>query len=149
MELWYSAEQLRAVVLALGLHHVAIVQDHSHGCEIAADLDACRRIVEALPGRVRAPLDGSVRSSLVATAIELGGPGAWARLVEYRDAPPIRTLEHVAGVPVEQLLSAWHAWVLDNRPVAYAELPTRSLLTLLWIAFFATLAMRSTRWRLG
>lgn len=67
---------------------------------------ACVRIID----RVKAPdpYNASVRGSLLAHAIELGGTGAVARAAERSDAAPLDALAHIAGVPADSLLASWH-----------------------------------------
>jgi hypothetical protein len=84
---------------------------------------------------------------LIGLALERGGDGAWARLLEDPDMPPEEALVYAAGVPLVELVSEWRAWVVSNRPQVYAGLTGTSALALLWILLFAALAARSTRWR--
>lgn len=108
--------------------------------------DACDVLLELDPESF-APLSPTVRATLAARALELGGDGAWARLVEDPSMTPEEALTHAAGVPLDALVSDWQAWIVRNRPEAQAGLGAQGALALVWILFFAALATRSTRWR--
>lgn len=67
---------------------------------------SCARIIH----RVRAPdpYNASVRGSLLAHAVELGGIGAVARASERPEANSLALIVHISGVPRDSLLSSWH-----------------------------------------
>jgi hypothetical protein len=60
---------------------------------------------------------------------------------------PEDALSYSAGIPLDDLVAEWRAWIGTNRPEAYAGIGGKSGLALLWFVFFAALATRSTRWR--
>jgi len=90
-----------------------------------------------------------VRASLLSLALESGGRGAWSRIVEDPAMSPEAALEYASGVPLSTLLAEWRSRVVENRPDVYGSLGAHSGVALMWALFFAALAMRSTRWRLG
>lgn len=108
--------------------------------------DACDPL---LAGRLESykPLSFAVRATLAERALERGGPGAWNRLVRDPSTTPEEALAGAAGVPLDELVADWRSWVVRSRPETQAGLGGDSLLTILWILFFAALATRSTRWR--
>lgn len=149
LEEWYTAEERR--LLVTGLWRLATRRLEPSGwsaCVGAADTAACDRLL-VLEGSDWTPLDGTVRATLLAYALERGGEGAWERLLADPGMTPIDALEHASGVPISELLSGWRARLVANRPDTYEGLAQRSGTTLVWTLFFAALALRSTRWRLG
>ena len=85
----------------------------------------------------------------MAHALDVGGVGAWGRLFEDPRHTPIQALEYATGESIDVLLAGWHDRVMAAQPPSYGALVPSGGLALLWVAFFATLAVRSTRWRLG
>jgi hypothetical protein len=96
-----------------------------------------------------APMPGSVRESLLAHALEVGGEGAWTRLREDPTMSPSEALAYSAGMPLSELLEEWREAVVASRPDAYGDLIPKTALTLMWIFVFGVFAMRSERCRLG
>lgn len=121
------------------------------------------------------PFGAPLRSELVALAVERGGEGAVARLVEpvmrwtgsgdveairraggggeptYADfAVALRAgLESASGMDAEELVGLWRERLVAARPETQADGETHRTATFFWILFFAVLSTRSTRWRLG
>jgi hypothetical protein len=116
------------------------------GCLELTTPDACDRFIGQSDGAF-SPIPVYLRETVVAHALEIGGSGAWNRLLEDPDMPTGQALAHAAGVPLEELVAEWQAWVLSNRPEAHADLGGSSALALFWVLFFAAVAARSTRWR--
>ena len=117
-------------------------------CIGASDVEACDRLLKGYSASL-SPLPGSVRGSLLWVALRRGGEGAWARLVEAPTRSPEDAVAHAAGVALPELVAEWRAWMIEQRPASHAGLGLQGLIGLLWLALFATLASRSTRWRLG
>jgi hypothetical protein len=141
-EAWYTPEQLRHDVRRRGLG-----PGRAAACIDARDDTACLEVVRAYGGPYP-PLTGAVRGTLLAHALELGGAGSFARLLE--DAASVgERLERAAGQPLPQIVSSWRARVQEGRPDMHAGVATAGAWTLAWLALLALLAMRSTRWRLG
>ena len=143
---WYTPEERRALVAG------AVPQNRLWGPARARCLDegvGCDEVLVSYPYREWAPLGADVRRSLVVYALEQGGTGAWSRLLEDPEATPSEALAHAAGMPLGDLMAGWQARLVAHRPDTFEGLVPRSGLTLLWTLFFAALAVRSTRWRLG
>jgi hypothetical protein len=103
--------------------------------------------VPGLVGELPPPLGSSARSTLLAVMADLGGRGAWSRLVEAAELPLERRLASGAGVPIDSLVSAWRSGILRARPSPVA-LPRRTAwATLFWATGICVLGMRSSRWR--
>jgi len=67
---------------------------------------ACARIIHKV--RAPDPYNASVRGSLLAHAVELGGTGAIARASERPEANSLALIVHISGVSRDSLLSSWH-----------------------------------------
>jgi len=141
---WYSEEERRYLVMRSDIGSVGDVRRRK--CAEERRIDICDELLAA-DHRRWTPLPGTVRASLLRLALESGGQGAWGRLLEASERAPEEALAHVSGLDSRALLFEWRVRLVDGRPEAYAALGGRSLLALFWILFFATLAMRSTRWR--
>jgi len=157
-ETWYTPEERRDRVLAwAGFDDVQDLYDAPadwnpearqalESCVRLSTNDACNRFVD--PGFSEwAPIPAYVRETVVTLAMELGGPGAWTRLVEDPAMSPEEALPYAAGVSLDELIGEWRNRVVASRPDVHAGLGGSSLLALLWVLIFAALATRSTRWR--
>jgi len=111
---------------------------------------ACAAFLGSL-GRewVPRPLTEDARDLLVATALDLGGPEAYGRLMADSTAPVSARLARAAGVPAAVVVARWRAGILAARPAGHGIPWSGTLATLGWVALLATAAVRSTRWRLG
>lgn len=154
VSIWYSPDQRRARALE------AASFDEDRGASPMSDPlgpalarcvdlvapDACDVLLEG-QGDSFSPLSFRVRATLADVALELGGDGAWNRLIEDPSATPEEALTHAAGVSLDELVAAWRARIVDNRPEVQAGLPGNAARAVLWILLFVALSTRSTRWR--
>lgn len=154
---WYTPEQRRERVMAwagyedspeglvrtrgMNLYGTAI-----EGCVERSAPEACDAFIQS-DYDVWTPLPNYMRETLVGTALDRGGPGAWGRLIEDPEMSVEEAISYAAGIPLDELVAQWRSWVVTNRPEAYAGIGAKSALALLWVLFFAALATRSTRWR--
>ncbi len=96
------------------------------------------------------PLDEHARRLLVQVAVELGGEGAYRRLLAPEGAGLEVRLAAAAGVEIDSVLAAWRAEVLESVVHRSPGVdPLTGVASLAWIAAFLFLACRSTRWRLN
>jgi len=144
---WFTAPERRLYVERMVRPGDASDSALWDGCVRAGMDDACMVILRGRP--LPAPLTPQARASLLGTALETGGPGAFGRLTEAAGGDLVRELEAAAGVPLDTLLASWRREVLATRTSAWAGLVRSPFTLLLWILFFGALASRSTRWRLG
>jgi len=155
LQVWYTPEERRAMVASNGrlparFRRVGSVQiggSEWGECVEAHVIEVCDTLLLQYSDGV--PLPGLVRETLMAYALERGGQGAWARLLENPEAPPIEALEYASALPIDDLLSGWRTLIISERPDSYDSMVSRVALAMLWILFFSFLATRSTRWRLG
>jgi hypothetical protein len=145
LNVWYDSNDWRA-----------LVESRRWGSRPAADLtlclegqldEACLTVLRTVPARSLAPLPGDARQLLVDVAVDLGGEGAYRRLLAPGDLKLETRLALAAGVDSDSLISAWRMAMLAARPASPA-VPRRSTwATFLWILVFGILGLRSTRWR--
>lgn len=93
------------------------------------------------------PVRTSARHSFVGVALELGGPDAFARLLDSRGRPLDERLSATAGVPIDSLAAVWQARVARAAPQRAGFGAGTAVSSIAWIFFFAFLSSRSTRWR--
>lgn len=120
--------------------HTACVDDLSD----AACLALLRRVP---PDAVPPPLSSSARFSLVRTALQLGGRGAYTRLLAGARQPIEARLAAASGTSADSLLRVWHAGIIAAHPLPVRVEPRGGWAALGWAIAFAMLALRSTRWR--
>lgn len=113
------------------------------------DYDSCWTFLRTYASRVPTPLGYAPRQSLVWVGLQLGGEGAFDRLVADPDATASEAILAASGASREELITSWHDWVMSSQPHVYAGLATRRRLAFFWFLVFGLLALRSTRWRLG
>lgn len=142
---WYDAAGRREVVRHLQLRQSALA-DLCVGGGVDA---ACIQILHG-PDSVwiAPPLMFASRELVVRTALQLGGPQAFRRLLASAGQPLGHRLELAAGVPLDSLLMRWHATVIATRPVSVDLLAGSGWVALVWALVLGTLVLRSTRWRI-
>ena len=111
---------------------------------IAAACDAALRAVPA--DLVPPPLSGIARGLLTEVALELGGDGAYERLVDGR-GPIAARLAAAARVPPDSLVRAWRARTFADAPRPITLRRAGAWAAMAWAVTFACLGLRSTRWR--
>lgn len=135
---WYAPDDLRSLVSewapkdsalhALG--RTCVDTRSSAVCEQAATLMA-----------VPQPLPNSVKTSLIAFALERGGEGSFTRMTGATGSAA-QILAITAGISGDQLLSEWRAKAVAAKPPHSLPSPLEGATLLAWTAAFATLAMR-------
>jgi hypothetical protein len=148
---WYGPAERRLLVtttlsgfLNRGLHQPAFLS-----CAAGSD-SLCTDLLESLPpSSVPLPLDYGARYTLVATAIALGGPETFARLLAAPNGPIGRRLAQAAGVTEDSLAARWRADILAARPKPVSLPPWGAWIALAWAGVFMGCALRSSRWRVS
>ena len=143
---WYAPEDYRSL-----LHRVAPPRDDSAAvaawlrCREARDQDACTIAANALPdATVPFPLSGAARFMLLRQAFELGGPGAYDRLISPNASVRAR-VEAAAGKPMDVVVKRWLARIEEARPNPMRIRAGATLASLGWCGLF--LAVGITRRR--
>jgi len=148
VEAWYTPEERQAIVARGWLLRSRTVGRPARECVEEDRVAACNQLLAETRADL-APFSPPVRETFVALALEAGGEGAWDRLIEDPEMEVVDALEYASMLSVEQLMSTWLERLIESRPDTYENLVPKSGLALLWSLFFAALALRSTRWRLG
>ena len=143
---WYAAEDYRSL-----LHRVAPPREDSMAvaawlrCRDARDQDACVIAANALPdASVPLPFSATARLMLVRQALELGGPGAYDRLVSPNVTMRAR-MEAAAGKPVDVVVQRWLARVEAARPNPMRVRPGATLASLGWCGLFLAIGITRRR----
>ena len=147
---WYGPAERRLLVtttlsglLNRGLHQPAFLS-----CA-AGDDSVCTDLLESLPSGVPIPLDYGARYTLVATAISLGGPETFSRLLAAPNEPIGTRLAAAAGVTEDSLAARWRSDILAARPKPVSLPPWGAWIALTWAGVFMGCALRSSRWRVS
>lgn len=80
-------------------------------------------------------------------AVGLGGDGAYLRLVSKEHETVSDRLQAAAGLPLEEVTSAWRKELLAYKVGTPMPPPSHSLAAGLWLFVLGFLSTRSTRWR--
>jgi hypothetical protein len=95
------------------------------------------------------PLGTTTREFLVRLALQLGGRGAYQRLVRDPSAPIPDRVAAAAAMPIDSLIARWRSLAIAGKP-APVTLPAREIaIGLGWIVVLGICCVRSSRWRLG
>ena len=146
---WYDPARRRSLVQELAdLEEVRIARRLYTACVTGlSDPDCLALLRRVPPAALPPPLPVAARHSLLRTAVELGGPGAYARLLAGAGRSMEARLTGASGILSDSLLRTWRAAVFAARPLPVAVEPRAGWVALCWGVVFAFLALRSTRWR--
>lgn len=110
---------------------------------------SCSALLRTLPlSAVPRPLGPEAQRSLVDLALRMGGRNSYHRLVSDSTASIAARLAAASGVPIDSLLSSWHAEILAARPLSVPLSAGAVGATLLWVVIFGLCGLGSSRWRL-
>jgi len=148
---WYDAVDRRQLVAEFNGWERAHASASYRQCVSAGADSACIAALRAMPdwlvANVMQPLSGGARVSAIQTAIELGGPEAYDRLLASPRRPMRDRLAAAAGVSTDSLLRVWRARILAARPESLAFRAKGAWAAVLWTVLLGFLALRSSRWR--
>jgi hypothetical protein len=148
----YDAAQRRGTVAATRSPDMIEPAEHekySHCVDDHVD-SACIEFLRGIPlGQIPQPVNFEVRNLLVSTALSLGGPGAYDRLMADSTAPVATRLERAANAPLERIVGTWRSNVMGARPVGTGVAAGDAVIAVGWVGLIAFGAIRSTRWRLS
>jgi hypothetical protein len=145
---WFDAEDRRRLVTRGGFPRDLTMGEEWRGCVERGDDTACENLVRAqLEASVLHPVSPSVHQSLAETALQMGGDGAYGRLVAT-EAPTIADwIAVVADAPADSVTARWYSDLRAARPVPTTLTAATGWGALVWIVALAAIATRSTRWR--
>lgn len=149
-EEWYEPAERRAFVMSAS-------RERFRGTRgVGARMDACDEgdqaacddlLNESMDPWI--PVRGMARTRIVAHAVELGGEGAYERLAAADDGDLREALSRAAGIEADEVMASWRSRILEHRPEVAGGTGRSQWTTLFWVVVLGTLAMGSTRWRVG
>ena len=148
---WYGPAERRLLVITRlsGFFNRGTQQAEFRSCAAGSD-SACADLLESIaPGNVPSPLDHGARYALVATAIAVGGPETFSRLLAAPGGPIGSRLAEAARLSEDSLVARWRADVLAARPKPVSLPPWGGWIALVWAGVFMGCALRSSRWRVS
>ena len=148
---WYDAEERRELVTRqyAGFLDRGARAAEFRSCAVGSDA-ACLDLLESLPpGSLVRPLDYEARLSFLETAIELGGPAMFERLLGTPPGPMGARLAVAAAVSEDSLTARWRVAILAARPKPVSLPPLGIWVAFGWTAVFLTCGLRSSRWRVS
>ncbi len=87
----------------------------------------------------------AIRGAVLARALDLGGAGAWRKLIATTGQPLTVRIEAVAGIPVPDLVMAWRAALMERRRRSGVEDSVRWGLGALWLVGIGLVALIGRR----
>ena len=136
---WYSPEDWQVIVRA---HFTGATEPWPNARRECLNLHndkACLAIIKERPAPQPMPID--VRHSVVAYALERGGPKAFARLIEARGTP-LEALVAASGLSTDSLIDGWRSRVVSNTPHTVRPHALEATLMLGWALVFGIAAGR-------
>jgi len=149
LRVWYTPAERQALVVRRAYYVERAGGDLLLRCTDQGSTEACDELIDRMPPRFREPSSNRARTVMLSVALQAGGVGAWARLLEAEPMPPGDALRHISGLSADELAGQWRDVILAARPNVHAGFGLTQLATALWVLLLVVLAMRSTRWRLG
>ncbi len=145
---WYDTQDLLRFIERAGMSRGWDSAAEWISCVQEGDDTACERLFRTrLEGSVLHPVSPMAHQTLGETALQMGGDGAYGRLVQT-GAPTIADwIAAVAAAPANSVIARWHSNVMAARPAPTTLTAATGWGALAWIVVLATIATRSTRWR--
>ncbi len=145
---WYGPEERRALV---AMQYAEFLNRSGHvqgvyACSQGSD-SACLELLRSLS--LGQPLDYQARLTLLETAVRLGGPETFSRLLATPAGPMGRRFATAARVSEDSLVGQWRNDVLAARPIPVPLPPWEAWVALGWVIVFASCGAGSSRWRIG
>ncbi len=141
---WYNAADRRRYVQ----HVLAPSTTAARDCVDGGDDQACIVSLKRAPGGSPGPpLGAQARQFLLALAINAGGQRSYERLIAGAGGPLEDRIAAAANLPIDSLVSRWHAQVVAARPKTVAADARAAWAAVAWGVVLMVVALRSTRWR--
>ncbi len=143
---WYSAAARREVVGRLKVRNSSGPAGiRAREC-VRDDDEACIETIRGTdPLQLPAPLEQTVRQSVLRHALRVGGPGAYARFLAARGAIG-DVLAATAAVPLDSLVAGWRGAVVRAAPDAVTAAPAVTVVATFWALVIGAMALGSSRW---
>ena len=147
LDQWYDAEDRRRLVATAAPDDFRFRPAGERASCVEGNADACTALLRRLPARSLEPPLRTGPRALMELALDLGGAGAYDRLMESPNRPIVERLAAAAGVSQDSLLMRWHARVLAARPRPVTLTAAGAWAAFGWVLALGALALQSTRWR--
>lgn len=119
---------------------------------VGGDVEACAVLLRLrereLPSVPERPIL-TARRSLMQVALEMGGDGAYGRMLSAQGGTVADQLAAAAGGPSDTVLRRWHTAVTAARPESTILTKKGAWMAFFWVVLFVAVASRSSRWRLA
>ena len=116
-------------------------------CMAGAD-SACTFLFRQLPANsIPPPVGSDARHLLAHTALRIGGPESYRRLLADSNLALQERLSRAAGIDVDTVVARWRSDVIAARPAPVAIPWWGAAAAVGWILVFGGCASRSSRWR--
>ena len=145
---WYDTQDLRRFIERAGMSRGWGSAEEWIPCVQEGDDTACDRLFRArLDGSVLHPVSPMAHQTLAETALQMGGDGAYGRMLQTGVTTIADWIAAVAAAPADSVIARWHSNVVAARPASTTLTAATGWAALAWIVVLATIATRSTRWR--
>jgi len=145
---WYDADDRRRLVERKALGARMVPRIRTECLEYESD-EACDTLLSSLARHeIPPPISVTPRRGFYLMALDLGGDGAYGRLVQSADLTIETRFSRVTGMVMDSVLIHWHAAVIDAAPKRVAGNRWAGVTSLAWVLVFTFAATRSRRWRL-
>jgi hypothetical protein len=145
---WYDTQDLRRFIERVGMARGWGSAEEWIPCVQEGDDAACDRLFRAgLDGSVLHPVSPMAHQTLAETALQIGGDGAYGRMLQTGVTTIADWIAAVAAAPADSVIARWHSNVVAARPAPTTLTAATGWAALAWIVVLATIATRSTRWR--
>lgn len=145
---WYDAHDRRRLIARTGGLRGWVHTPQWIPCvDEGNDTDCEELLRDRMEGSTMHPVSPRVHQTLVETAVEMGGDGAFGRMLETEAATIGDWIAAVAQTPSDAVVAKWHADVIASRPAPTTLTAATGWGAVAWILVLAAIATRSTRWR--
>jgi len=145
---WYDTQDLRRFIERAGMSRGWGSTEEWIPCVQESDDTACDRLFRArLEGSVLHPVSPMAHQTLAATALQMGGDGAYGRMVQTVAPTVADWIAAAAAAPADSVVARWYSNVMAARPAPTTLTAATGWSALVWIVVLAAIATRSTRWR--
>lgn len=111
---------------------------------------ACVDLLRAIPPAAGVyPLATATREFLTRLALQVGGRGAYLRLIQDPSASIPDRLAAAAAMPIDSLIARWRSLAIAGKPAPVTLPVTEIAIGLGWLVLLGICCVRSSRWRLG
>ncbi|UCG87540.1 MAG: hypothetical protein JSW71_03060 [Gemmatimonadota bacterium] len=145
---WYDDQDRRRFVARTGVSRRWGTAEEWIHCVEEGYETACESLFRTrFEGSVHHPVSPVAHQTLAQIALQMGGDGAYGRMVRTDASTIADWIAVVAGAPVDSVVARWHSDVLAARPAPTTLTAAAGWGAAAWIVVLVAIASRSTRWR--